>query len=198
MKLYVIAGRPCSGKTTLTARLSNVFNIEAMYLEVFCHEKTVSAKPDNEIMYKWKDFNLVKALDQEPNILFLEYLKYYDELFPMLLNHLKTLDKKSLVIEGAIILPKYIGELKKHFEVNYLYLELADEIVDLKYRLRNYAIDLAKTKEGEIALERLIKRDVLFAKYIKDECQKGNHKLISITSESEFERLFEVVKKDWF
>ena len=35
MKLYLLGGRPCSGKTTLAYNLGNIHGIDVEYLDVF-------------------------------------------------------------------------------------------------------------------------------------------------------------------
>ena len=199
MKLYLFGGRPCSGKTTLAYNLGQLHNIEVWYLDVFAQKCIEKATIETPHIYEWKNKDMIEILQKEPNVLFKEYVNFYEELFPLLLEELESVDERSLILEGSILLPKFIDILREKYDVKICYMLTDDEFVKEKYIKRDYAQDMITKPKGKVALNNLLERDSLFAKYILDEVNKYSLPNRTINSDSDtgkelmfIEKLFEL------
>ena len=195
MKLYILGGRPCSGKTTYAYHLGKRNNVEVMYLDVFAHEQSQQASDIDSQLYKWKTVDMIDILQDDPKKLFNDYLLFYEELFPMFLDYIMNSDKESLIIESSMLLPKYVKLLEKEFEVQVTYLQTTDEFVRTTYPKRDYALEMLKSEKGEKALHNLLERDVIFSKYLYEQAIEYGYNIIKINRESEFENTFYEVEK---
>lgn len=195
MKLYVISGRPCSGKTTFAKRLGEMHNIDVMYLDVFAQEMCQKADNEASELYKWKTKDIVDILQDDPSKLCDDYLSFYEELFPKFHEHIKKKEFDNLIVESSMLLPKYVKMLEDTFDVKVVYLETTDELVNDIYPKRDYSLELAKTSKGKKALSNLLKRDSLFAKMIYSNALEIGYKIMKINDVSKFDEVFLDVEK---
>lgn len=195
MKLYLLGGRPCSGKTTLSYHLGQKHNIEVKYLDVFaqkCIDEATEATPN---IYRSKNRELTDVLQKDPNILFDEYVEFYEEMFPLLLNELASYEKSELILEASILLPKFIDYLTELYDVKICYLVTDDEFVKERYVKRDYVEHILTMPNGEIALKNLLERDSIFAKYILDEIKRYELPKIHVKSEDDIESAMNSLEK---
>ena len=195
MKLYVIAGRPCSGKTTFAYNIGNRNNIEVMYLDVFANEEAQKATTDKPELYKWKTMDLVDILQDNPKTLLKDYLSFYRELFPLFLDFLRNKTTKELIIESAMLLPQYVKLLEEEFDTKAVYLRSSDDFVKDVYPKRDYAIEMMKTKKGKTALKNLLERDSLFATKLYADAEKIGYTVMNIKNTHDFDVVFPEVEK---
>jgi len=172
MKLLLIGGRPCSGKTTLASQLGKKYNIHVNHLDLFAQECINNSTEQNTYLYTWKDSNLVELLQKEPVELFSDYVKTYEEMLPFLLKAIEMSEEKASILEGSILLPKFIDELKKSHDVKICYLVTDDAFVRERYYSRDYVQDMLKNPNGKKAADNLLNRDSIFSEYIMDEIEK--------------------------
>lgn len=165
-KLFVISGRPCSGKTSMTYKLSLAFNIHAEYLDVLAAKVVDSSKQETPELYRWKDWDLVSILSKEPDILFQKYLVFYGELLPFVIEFIKDHLEDSLILESAFFLPKHIKALAKEFEVTAIFMKTSDAFVRQHYVKRDYVMEMIKQEKGRKSVENLLLRDALYASYV--------------------------------
>ncbi|WP_425448519.1 hypothetical protein [Dethiothermospora halolimnae] len=52
MKLYLLGGRPCSGKTTFAYHLGEKFGIKVWYLDVFAYEHIEASTIETPSIYR--------------------------------------------------------------------------------------------------------------------------------------------------
>ncbi|MCM1989079.1 hypothetical protein [Oceanirhabdus seepicola] len=195
MELYLLGGRPCSGKTTLSYYLGQKHKIEVRYLDVFAQKCINESTIDTPNIYRWKDKDLVDVLQKKPDILFNEYLGFYEEMFPMLFDELDSIKEKKVILEGSIFLPKFIDTLKEKYDVNICYLVTDDDFVKEKYIKRDYVQDMLTKPNGEIAVTNLLERDSIFANYIANEIEKYSLPRIHIKSGNDIEKELSALEK---
>jgi len=172
MKLFLLGGRPCSGKTTLAYKLSKKHNIDVNYLDEFTQECINKSTADNPNLYKWKSMNLIELLQKDPHELFYEYVKTYEEMRPSLLKIIDKSKTNALILEGSILLPKFIDDFKKDHEIRVCYLFTDDDFVKERYFRRDYVVDMLGDAKGNIAISNLLERDSFFSEYINNEIEK--------------------------
>lgn len=108
MKLFLIGGRPCSGKTTLAYKLGKKYNMDVTNLDEFTRECINNSTDENPNMYRWKNLNLNELLQKEPLELFCEYVRTYEEMLPSLLRAINKSKMNVSILEGSILLPKLV------------------------------------------------------------------------------------------
>jgi uridine kinase len=172
MKLFLIGGRPCSGKTTLASQLGKKFNINVNHLDFFAQECINNSTEQNTYLYRWKDSNLVELLQKNPVELFFDYVRTYEEMLPFLLKAIEMSEEKVSILEGTILLPKFIDELRKNHDVKICFLVTDDAFVRERYYSRGYVQDMLNNPNGNKAVENLLNRDSVFSGYIMDEIEK--------------------------
>jgi 2-phosphoglycerate kinase len=172
MKLFLIGGRPCSGKTTLSFQLGRKHNIHVEHLDLFAQGCINQSTENYPNMYRWKVADLVELLQKESGKLFSDYLKIYEEMLPFLLKAIDVSEKKELILEGSILLPKFVEMFKKNHDVKICYLLTDDAFARERYFSRDYVQNMLNKPNGKKALNNLLLRDSLFSGYINDEIKK--------------------------
>ena len=190
MKLFIIGGRPCSGKTTLAYKLSKKYNIDVNHLDEFTQECINHATEENQYMYRWKNSNLIELLQKEPHVLFYEYVKTYEEMLHSLLKAFDHSKMKVSILEGSILLPKIINDFKKSHEIRVCYLVTDDDFVKERYFRRDYVVDMLGEPKGNIAIRNLLERDSIFSEYINNEIEKYALPKLVINTDDDIELVF--------
>jgi len=187
MKLFLLGGRPCSGKTTLAGKLGEKWNIDVIHLDEFARECIEKSTADHPNMHRWKAGNLVKLLRKDPAILMSEYIDTYTEMLPFLLGKIDASTTQVAILEGAMLLPGFIHAFKNKHVVKTCYLQTDDAFVFEKYYSRDYVQDMLTKTNGKKAVENLLGRDSLFGGYISDEVEKYALPMIPIKSNDSIE-----------
>lgn len=172
MNLYLLGGRPCSGKTTTAYYLGEKHKLTVWYVDVFAQKYIDESTSQTPFTYEWKTTEMVNILQAKPEILFENYVKSYEEIFPLFLKDLEESGIDNLILEGSLLLPKFINTLKERFDTKVCYLISDDDFVKERYVQRDYVQDMLTKPQGELALKNLLKRDSIFAKYILSEIEK--------------------------
>jgi len=86
------------------------------------------------------------------------------------------------------LLPKFIDALKEKYDVNICYCVTDDDFVKEKYIKRDYVQDMLTKPNGEIAVENLLERDSIFAKYLSNEIEKYSLPRVYIKSGNDIEK----------
>ena len=185
MKIYLLGGRPCSGKTTIAYELGQKYNMDVKYLDVYAQELIDNSTPKTPNIFSWKGISLTQAMNGSPEVLFDTYLNAYDEMTPFFLDMLSNLDSQKIILEGAILTPKFVSLLENQYETKVCFLLTDDDFVREKYIKRDYAQEMIRQVGGKQSLENLLKRDSIFAKYIVKELKKYNYPSLEIHNKSE-------------
>lgn len=196
--LYIVSGRPCSGKTSMVYRLSQNHSLHPEYLDVFAASVVDKSDESTPEIFRWKGWDLVKILNKEPEVLFHEYIGYYEELMPMVLQYLKNHEENTIILESSFFLPEHIKRLSIEFNVNSIFMKTLDEFVRKEYVKRDYAIALAEQEGGSKSLENLLNRDVLFAKHMYNQAEKEGFEILDIKGADDFNRAYDYLSEKWF
>lgn len=180
MKLFLLGGRPCSGKTTLAARFGQKYNIAVDYLDVFAQRCIDASSEDNPNIFRWKNRDLVDVFQKEPKDLFFEYINTYEEMLTYLFEHINGIKKDMVILEGSILLPKFLSQFKEKYEIEVCYLLTDDIFVGERYVKRDYVLEMLKKNTGKKALDNILERDAIFAKYLVEEIEAFNLPTINI------------------
>lgn len=185
MKIYLLGGRPCSGKTTIAYKLGQKYNIDVKYLDVYAQKLIDNSTPKTPNIFSWKGISLTQAMNGSPEVLFDTYLKAYDEMIPFFLDMISKLESKKIILEGSILTPKFVSLLEKQYDTQVCYLLTDDNFVREQYIKRDYAQEMIRQVGGKQSLENLLQRDSIFAKYIIKEIKKYNYPSLEIHYNSE-------------
>jgi len=195
MKIFLLGGRPCSGKTTIAYQLGQKYNIDVKYLDVYAQELIDNSTPKTPNIFSWKGISLTQAMNGSPEVLFDTYLKAYDEMIPFFLDMISKLESKKIILEGSILTPKFVSLLEKQYDTQVCYLLTDDNFVREQYIKRDYAQNMIKEVDGKQSLENLLERDSIFAKYIIKEIKKYNYPSLEIHNKSEPQVNISLVEK---
>jgi hypothetical protein len=165
------------------------------YLDVFAQKCIDDSTEETPNIYKFKNKELVDILLKDPNILFEEYVGFYEEIFPLILKELASYKKSVLILEASILLPKFIDYLTELYDVKICYLITDDKFVKERYVKRDYVEHMLTMPYGDIALKNLLERDSIFAKYIIDEIKRYDLPKIHIKSEEDIENTISRLEK---
>ncbi len=196
MKLYIIGGRPCSGKTTIAHKLGLKSGLEVIYGDLFALAMVHTSDSTNQELLKWKNQALIDILQDDPNKLAIDYINFHKELNPLILKELLSKGNKDLILEGTNFLPEFVKELEKHFDVEVQYIKTSDDFVNEKYVTRDYVIELLKHDNGQNALLNLLERDRLYSKYMYKSAHENNYDVFEIMDNIDFEKLFSILLKN--
>ena len=197
MKLYIIAGRPCSGKTTIAYKLGLKSGLKVLYLDVFAHEMVAASNESTLELYKWKKNSLYDILNDNPLNLLNDYIKSYKELFPLLLNELKHKYNEDLILESSIFLPEFVLELSREFDIYVQYIKTTDEYVNERYVERDYVKELLKKSNGKNVVNNLLERDKLFAKLLYEQAESACYPIFNIESDKDYDILLKKLYIDF-
>lgn len=197
-ELFIIAGRPCSGKTSLTYKLSQKYKIHAEYLDVFAAKAVDQATKDSPELYRWQGWQMVSILSKDPKVLFKEYQGFYRELYPLVEDFILDRKEEQLILESSFFLPEHVKKLQGLFDVRVIYLKTSDDFVRERYVKRDYAVAMAQEDGGQQALENLLQRDRIFADYMYRQAQLNGYEIINLSNDQDFERLYNDLSYRWF
>lgn len=189
--LYLLGGRPCSGKSTFSLKLHEKTKYKYVNLDAFIDqlvEESTSLKPE---LYKWKTLDMIEILQDEPEILFQDYIKLYDESLNDVLTLINDDKHEHIILEGSFLLPKYISAFQKISKVIIVYIQTSDSFVNLSYPTRGYVQSMLKTAKGEIALNHLLERDRIFSSYITEQANINHFKIIEIKDQNDFDNAYQ-------
>jgi 2-phosphoglycerate kinase len=194
MKLFLLGGRPCSGKTTLASRIGKKYSITVDYLDVFAQRCINNSDEDNPNIFRWKNRDLIDVLHKEPMELFFDYLNMYEEMLPFLFEHINSIKKDIVILEGSILMPKFLSQFKEKYEIKVCYLLTDDSFVRERYVKRDYVLEMLKKNTGKKALDNLLERDSIFAKYLVDEIKEFNLPKINIDENISIEDTLKIIE----
>lgn len=187
MKLFLLGGRPCSGKTTLADMLGKKHFIDVVHLDEFAQKCILNSTEENPNTHIWKNTKLIELLQNTPEKLLNLYLKTYEEMQSHLQREIDNSDKNALILEGSILLPKFVEDLKKKHEISCCYLLADDDFVRERYYKRDYVLKMLEETNGIQAIKNLLERDSLFSEYINNEIKKYCSPRLMINSEKTIE-----------
>lgn len=194
---YMIGGSPpCSGKSTLASLLARKYDLLHIKLDDLVDEMMAQARADA------KPISLLRQ-DRSPDQIWLrspeemadEEWRFYEEIFPYVKSYLIKNQDKTLLLEGAGLLPHLVKSLDGP-ALSYLCLTPTADFQKKHYEQREWVpYILEGTSNPEQAFENWMQRDILFAQMFRKEAIRlGYPSLMTDGSRSERETAKEVVQ----
>lgn len=196
MNTYWIGGSPCCGKSSISERLVESFgfhyykcddNLER-YLEV-------ASKRNKKVSLKLKRSSIDEIFLRPVYEQVDDEITFYKEVFEQIIEDIKGLDNtQNVVIEGAALLPSCINALGIS-DSNYVCIVPTAEFQIEKYAERKWVDHyLRESKDKKRAYDNWMRRDVEFAKIVREDALDLGYKTIIVDGSESIEQNFEKVK----
>lgn len=193
--IYWIGGSTCAGKTTISNALSANYGLAVYHCDDYIGIHTGKSNPQEH-----PNLNKITSASWD-NILSMnveEYINWttasFSEEFEMILEDLNKLSNdKPILVEGINLLPKLIKEEIVNIE-QAIWL-VADETFYKKHQMNRKELfeRIKKCSNPEQALQNYINDDLAFGKYILNDAQKLDLKVIQIENESDIKKSIELI-----
>lgn len=188
--VLIIGGNPCSGKSSISEKLGKLHHLKVIDSDRLLERYVMNATSDMKRLYEWKSTPMLEILQKPSEQLFSELLDFYQEALSLFLSETYTED---IIFEGAFFTPEVCEQLKVECPVVYL-LSTNDFYLE-KYPQRSYAKEMKNTEYGAIALQNLMKRDMLFRDYVYQTANQRGYKIIDIDTQTNFDAVLESVNR---
>lgn len=193
---YIIGGSPCSGKSTITERLSQEFKFNTFkvddHLEDYGNQATEIAKP---VMYQFSQLSWNEIWSRPLEVQVSEEILYFQEMFSLVLADLqKIVPNRSCIMEGAAFLP----ELLHLWPVNpnrVLFMVPTLDFQISHYRNRAWIQPILQScKDPDFAFSQWMKRDELFGKEIIRQANRYDYQVIEVDGSIAVDDLYQLIK----
>lgn len=196
VNVYFIGGSPCSGKSTVAENLSPKNGL--LYFKVDDHLDTytrMGAEAGYPMCRKQMELSAEQIWMRTPRVQCEEELRYYEEIFPFVLNDLGNLDTNAAVItEGAAYLPNLLKRIGIP-DNRYIALVPTEVFQVFHYRKREWVSNvLAECSDPEKAFQNWMDRDILFAKEVVQRCREENYRYLLNNGEWPIQKLEDMIK----
>lgn len=193
---YILGGSPCSGKSTLTARLSRQFNLP--YYKVDDHEREHSSRrrPDRHpVMCKYAKMSWNEIWLRPVSYQVEEEFAYYRERFEMIVEDLDKYDLgKPIILEGAALLPELIAPHGANPQRT-VFLAPTKEFQIHHYRQREWIHQiLNECEDPRQAFENWMMRDHLFGQEVLRQAKARNYETILVDGRQSIAAHYEKIR----
>lgn len=193
---FILGGSPCSGKSTITERLSQVFDLA--YYKVDDHEMRhlQKANPqEHSTMAAYAHMNWDEIWSRSVAVQVVDEFNYYTERFPMILEDLLAYkSKNTLIMEGAAFLPSLIhaGDVKPH-QVLFM---VPTKAFQIEHYSKRPWIDqfLNECTNPQQSFANWMERDHLFGQEIIRQAQRYNYQYVIVNGSLSEDALYTKVK----
>lgn len=189
-RVLLIGGSPCAGKSTVSELICKKFNFQYIKVDDYMDKHIKEANEiDHPKISLWKTTPWHELFSREVETQFNEEVECYHETWHMLKRDiLEDANQGDLLVEGCGLLPKFIHTLFEDATICYMVPEEAFQVE--KYASRDWAYHLLKdAKDPKIAFDNWMARDMMFAKYIKDEAEKYNYPVFLVDGSKDAETI---------
>lgn len=196
---YILGGSPCSGKSTLTERLSSQYALH--YYKVDDHEQAHAerCRPERHpTMFKYSKMGWNEIWSRPVALQVQDELAYYHERFEMIVEDLERYEaEKPLILEGAAYLPDLIAPYAVN-PIRVLYLVPTKEFQVRHYQRRPWIHHILKEcADPQEAFARWMARDHLFGQEILRQAQAHAYRTLVVDGQLSLDELFEKVKESF-
>ncbi len=171
-RIYIIGGSPCSGKSTIASILSKKYKLHYFKVDENLEKYTLAgSKKSGSICEK----RIYRKPDEiwlrKPEIQCAEEIGFYKEVFDLVLEDIREIKTdRDIIVEGAAFLPELICKIK-NFDIKYMFLTPSAEFQVSHYKQRDWIkYVLENCSDKEKAFNNWMKRDILFANYVRKTC----------------------------
>lgn len=196
MMLYMIGGSPCSGKSTIASLLARQYHLIHIKLDDLVDEMMSQASADSQpISLLRQDRSPDQIWLRSPEEMADEEWRFYEEIFPYVTSYLLNHQDKTLLVEGAGLLPHLVKDIDGA-AISYLCLTPTPDFQKKHYRQREWVpYVLEGTSNPEQAFENWMQRDILFAQMVEKEARElGYPSLVTDGSQSEKQTAKEIAR----
>lgn len=170
--LYLIGGSPCSGKSTISAKLAERYQLTSIKLDDLVEGFTQKARRDGAPISTLRE---KRTTDQiwlrEPAAMAEEEWSFYEEVFSYLRQYLVENQDKPMIIEGAGLLPHLIKSLD--MDHSYLCMTPIADFQKEQYAKREWVpYVLQNSSNPQRAFDNWMNRDMLFAQRCRKEAER--------------------------
>lgn len=187
--VLIIGGNPCSGKSTISKIIGEEYHLKVIDSDRLLERYVMNATPDMKRLYEWKSSSMLEILQKPSEQLFHELLEFYQEAVTCFQS---DSFEENIIFEGAFFTPEICELLNIKCPV--LYLLSTDEFYLERYPKRGYVIEMAQTEPGSVAIQNLMKRDLIFREYVYKTAKQKGYKVIDIDNQTSVQSVVEMVK----
>lgn len=193
--IYYIGGSPCSGKSTVAEMLTKKYGFHYFkvddYLDDYLKKGQFEGKP---VCTKYANMTSEEIWMREPDIQNIEELQFYREIFEFVLDDLSKINhSKSIITEGAVYLPELMQVLGVD-KTHYINITPTFEFQYSNYKKRPWVPHILRNcSNKEKAFDNWMKRDALFAEYVRNQSLELDYKTLTIDGTVSIKKTFQVV-----
>lgn len=197
IKVYWIGGSPCCGKSTISEMLVSEFGFEMYRCDDHLDRYTeIGIENGVEIMKKFKCMNLDETWLRDVKEQVEDEVEFYREVLKIIVGDLeKNYKGKSVLVEGAVILPEFIKN-NGIDNSNYICMVPTKEFQIDKYSKREWVkYYLQGCSDTKKAFENWMERDVMYAKIVKRDADNYGMNVIVVDDSKSIDENYLVVKQ---
>lgn len=171
-RVLFIGGSPCSGKSTIAEQISEKYGAYYYKVDDFVDEFIDMAAKKGYLACK----NSVNRTPdeiwmREPLIQCEDEFRIYDEISEFVFGYLEKIDAGFIVTEGAAYTPNVMGKCGKK---EYISIIPTPDFQISHYKEREWVTYILEgCSDKQQAFQNWMKRDILFAKQVKAECEEN-------------------------
>jgi len=194
-EIYWIGGSPCCGKSTITELLTQNYGFHyykcddylEKYLQIAAERDMVVSKRLSKLSI---DETFLRAITEQVE----DEFAFYDEIFEIILEDLQSIDSEIIIVEGAALLPTNVIRLDIKKD-NYIAMVPTKEFQMEQYSKREWVEHyLSECSDSKKAFQNWMKRDIEFAKEVKEMAEKNGFKTIVVDGAKSINDNYEIVK----
>lgn len=193
--IYWIGGSTCAGKSTITNMLSATYGFTVYHCDEYLGKHL---EQSNSLEYPNLNKGTKLSWDDILSIKEDEFLSWTIDLFTeeyeMILEDLdKLADGKPILVEGINLLPKLI--IDEIVDVNKAIWLVAEEDFYKKHQLQRKELfdRINKCSDPDQALHNYMNHDLAFGKYIENEAQRLDLKVMLIKNDNDIMKNIDVI-----
>lgn len=195
--IYWIGGSPCSGKSSIAEMLVAEYGFHYYkcddYLEKYLE---IASERNKTTALKMKGMDIDQTFLRPVAEQVTDEFSFYEEVFEIILEDLKSLDIDSdVIIEGAVLLPANVQKINVAKE-NYICIVPTAEFQLDKYSERGWVSHyLRESKDAKSAFSNWMQRDIEFAKIALNEASKLGYASILVDGKASLENNYNRVRE---
>jgi 2-phosphoglycerate kinase len=195
--IYWLGGSTCAGKTTISNAISAKYGFTVYHCDDYLGkhiEKSNEQEHPNLNKITEVSWNDILNMSVE------EYLNWitglFSEEFGMILEDLEQLpDDKPILVEGINLLPKLIKD--EVVNIDHAVWLVAEDAFYKKHQMERKELfeRIKECSNQEQALQNYMNDDFAFGKYILNDAEKFDLKVIEIVNESDIKKNIELISR---
>lgn len=193
-RVLFIGGSPCSGKSTIAEQISKKYGAYYFKVDDFLGKFIdIAAEKGYPTCKKIVTMTPDEIWMREPLIQCEDEFLIYDEISESVFDNLEKIDADFIVTEGAAYTPNVMAKYRKK---EYISIIPTPDFQISHYKEREWvSYILEGCSDKQQAFNNWMKRDILFAKQVKEECEENVVPCIVNDGLRGQDELFQIVKE---